>query len=76
MDFEELYLAFKNQMMNARKKRVPFTINFKYWLDTWGDNIDQRGRLQLQRIDKSAGYVEGNLVVGTRPAKGGVTVRY
>lgn len=67
MDYEAAYNAFKNLAINARKKRVPFQITFRDWCDVWGSQIDQRGKLQLQRIDKAAGYVEGNLRIGERP---------
>lgn len=69
MDFDSAYRALLNQRINAGKKRVPFEINFKQWLDLWGDHIDQRGKLQLQRKDKALGYVEGNLRIGERPRK-------
>ena len=70
MDWTEAYQAFVNQQVNAAKKRVPFAITFKDWCDLWGDQIEQRGTLQLQRIDRQAGYVPGNLRISRRPCKG------
>lgn len=69
MDFDQAFEAFQNQARNARKKRVPFAISFKYWCDIWSPHIHERGKLQLQRIDKAAGYVEGNLRIGERPKR-------
>lgn len=69
MDYDSAYQAFQNQRINAGKKRVPFDITFKHWLDLWTPHIERRGELQLQRIDKAAGYVPGNLRVGERPRK-------
>ena len=66
MEWAEAYRAYVNQGINAAKKRVPFDISFKYWCDTWGEQIDQRGRLQMQRIDRAAGYVVGNLRIAAR----------
>lgn len=69
MDYDSAYRAFLNQRINAGKKKVPFEINFKDWCDIWAEHIHQRGKLQLQRIEKSLGYVEGNLRIAERPRK-------
>jgi hypothetical protein len=69
MDFESAHNAFRNQAMNAAKKRVPFEITFKLWCDIWTPHIHMRGKLQMQRIDKAAGYVEGNLRIAERPKR-------
>ncbi len=69
MDYDSAYRAFLNQRINAGKKKVPFDINFKHWCDLWAPHIHQRTKLQLQRIEKSLGYVEGNLRIGERQGK-------
>lgn len=69
MDYDKAYEAFKNQAVNARKKRVPFEITFKHWCDIWAPHIERRGELQLQRIEKHRGYVPGNLRIGERPRR-------
>lgn len=69
MNWEAAYQAYLNQRANASKKRLPFAITFKEWCDAWGDRIDQRGPLQMQRIDKTVGYVAGNLQIGERPKR-------
>lgn len=66
MDYDSAYQAYKNQASNARKKKVPFGITFCEWCDIWAPFIDRRKTLQLQRKDKRAGYVTGNLRIGER----------
>ena len=69
MDYDAAFNAFKNQAINAGKKRVPFDITFKDWCDVWAPHIERRGELQLQRIVKHLGYVPGNLRICARPRK-------
>jgi hypothetical protein len=69
MDVYAAHQAFTNQRINAGKKKVPFEITFAYWCDIWAPHIHERGRLQLQRIEKAAGYVPGNLRIGERPGR-------
>lgn len=67
MSFDDAYNCFVNQRINARKKQGEFTLTFKEWLDIWGDDLERKGQLQMQRIDKELGYVPGNLRIGSRP---------
>lgn len=71
MDYDAAHLAFKNQAINARKKKVPFDITFKDWCDIWAPHIHERGKgkLQLQRIEKHLGYVPGNLRIAAAPSR-------
>jgi hypothetical protein len=69
MDYEAAKLAYQNQRINAGKKRVPFDITFEQWCDIWAPHIHERGKLQLQRIEKERGYVPGNLRIAPAPGR-------
>ena len=64
---------FRLQEDSARKKGLTFELTFADWLQIWGPDIDRRGRrpgdLFLERVDKSKGYVRGNLRISVRQAK-------
>lgn len=57
----------RNLRRHCREKGIPFELTLKDWVDAWGDQIEQRGALQLQRIEPDKGFVVGNLRIGRRP---------
>lgn len=67
MSWEVAHHAFINLRINAQKKRVPWNLTFRDFVDVWGEHFARRGELQLQRIVPAAGYVPGNLRIGPRP---------
>lgn len=69
MTAEEALWKLDNLRRHCEKRGIPFSLTLKDWVDAWAENIDQRGRLQLRRIDKSLGFIAGNVEVGERPAK-------
>jgi hypothetical protein len=57
---------WRNLQRHCAKKGIPFALTLKQWVDAWEDKIDQRGFLQLQRIEPAKGFVPGNLRIGRR----------
>jgi len=66
---EEAIRKHDNLRRHCEARNIPFSLTLKDWVDAWGDRIIDRGLLQLQRIEKSKGFVPGNVQIGPRPAK-------
>lgn len=64
---DEALRKLNNLRRHCKKKGIPFNLTLKDWVEAWGDRIEARGVLQLQRRDKALGFVVGNVVVGVRP---------
>jgi hypothetical protein len=67
MTVDEALHKLDNLRRHCKRKNIPFNLTLKDWVDAWGDRIDRRGELQLQRVQKDKGFVVGNLMVGERP---------
>ncbi len=71
MTAEEAIQKLDNLRRHCETRGIPFNLTLKDWVEAWGDKIEQRGELQLQRIVKELGFVAGNIQVGEKPkAKG------
>lgn len=66
---EEVIRKHDNLRRHCEARSIPFSLTLKEWVDAWGDKIADRGVLQLQRIEKSKGFVPGNVQIAPRPAK-------
>ena len=66
MTWEAAHRAYKILRDNVRKKRVPFEITFQDFVEAWGDQWSNRGRLHMYRKVREMGYVPGNLAIGPR----------
>lgn len=66
---EEAIRKHDNLRRHCEARNIPFGLTLKDWVDAWGDKIAERGVLQLQRIEKSRGFVPGNVHVASRPTK-------
>ena len=69
MTAEEALQKLDNLRRHCETRGIPFNLTLRDWVEAWGDKIEQRGDLQLQRIVKSLGFVTGNIKVGERPKK-------
>jgi hypothetical protein len=75
MDLGNLLRLYSWHKSNAAGRGISYELTFKQWLDTWGDSILIRNRgqgdkrLRLERIDKTRGYVMGNVHLATRQLK-------
>lgn len=67
MTAEEAIQKLDNLKRHCEARAIPFSLTLKDWVEAWGDKIDQRGTLQLQRIIKELGFVIGNVKIGERP---------
>jgi hypothetical protein len=66
---EEAIRKHDNLRRHCEARNIPFSLTLKDWVDAWGDKIAERGALQLQRIEKSKGFVVGNLTLAPPPQK-------
>lgn len=72
MDVNSLYRLYRQNLRNAKKRGIEYSLTFKAWLDAWGEFIldENRGvgdkRLRLERIDKCGGYCVGNVHLATQ----------
>jgi hypothetical protein len=67
MNVQQAQCKLNNLRRHCRKNGIPFNLTLKDWVDAWGDQIQLRGVLQLQRIEPAKGFVVGNLRIGRRP---------
>lgn len=66
MNIQQARRKYKNKRNNAEKRGIPFSLTFHEWVAAWGSQSPDCG-LQLQRKDKTLGFVVGNVEVGPRP---------
>jgi len=67
MNAQEALRKLNNLRRHCRRQGIPFDLTLRDWVEAWGDKIEQRGVLQLQRIELDKGFVVGNLRIGKRP---------
>ncbi len=66
---DEAIRKHANLARHCKKRGIPFSLTLKQWVDAWGDRIEERGRLQLQRIEQDKGFIAGNVRIAERPTK-------
>ena len=69
MTAEEALQKLDNLRRHCETRGIPFSLTLKDWVEAWGDKIEQRGELQLQRKVKEHGFIAGNIKIGERPKK-------
>jgi hypothetical protein len=64
---KDMYKVFCNLRMKTKKRGIPFNLTIHEFRAIWGERFavrEQQG-LQLQRIDKTVGYIISNLRIDT-----------